>query len=56
MKTKRLVSARDAESLEKIIIDYVTEKRMTISNVRDCIENVERYMRNNAILGEEDLE
>lgn len=41
---------KDAEELERKVIRFVEEKGMTISNLRDCMKEVEEYMCKNATL------
>ena len=53
MEKEKLMIHKDAEELERKVIRFVEEKGMTISNLRDCMKEVEENMCKNATLNRE---
>ncbi len=53
METKKLVTVEVPEKLSEIIIQYARETGMTISNILDCMNLVEKHMKCNAVLEKE---
>lgn len=51
---KKLITKNQMDELVKIIICYAAKHGMTIYNLRKVEKEVEKYMRDNAVLDKED--
>lgn len=52
LDTKKIVEFEVVEELAKRIVSYAEKHKMTISNIRESVEKVEIYMKDNAVLQE----
>jgi len=50
MRTRRITSEDTREKLAKLILDYAKENKLTESNIKEALQDVKRWMRNNAII------
>lgn len=50
LDTKKIVEFEVVEELAKRIVSYAEKHKMTISNIRESVEKVEIYMKDNAVL------
>lgn len=52
MEAKRVTLESDQKEFKEKVLEFVTEKGWTISNVNDAMYEVNEYLENNAILNE----